>query len=313
MIRPFFNSTYYLIGMYFGFINYSVQKGITSFNKTDSSQDKVMVDLQNMLSGEIDNKDEEKKEENNETEKEEIRDELIKMPFLKSGVSIIMWIKSNKIKTRIVGIITTVLLFFFVFSHHIYYYSTITSEYKSLKNELKEIRINQEDNEELSEMLNNTYIDERYQKMEDLLLMGNYIKNGFVNFMYRIDIELVILLIQTLLFILYFRGKNFVNDFFCHIFWTVFNKPYYSIILTANPLILYIFYQNETKIILNFFNVTLYSIIGGTLSFIFGLILYLFFELPYKRLIHYLLSKEDQEEKYEEEDDENDDNKEKED
>ena len=313
MIRPFFNSTYYLIGMYFGFINYSVQKGITSFNKTDSSQDKVMVDLQNMLSGEIDSKDEEKKEENNETEKEEIRDELIKMPFLKSGVSIIMWIKSNKIKTRIIGIITTVLLFFFVFSHHIYYYSTITSEYKSLKNELREIRINQEDNEELSEMLNNTYIDERYQKMEDLLLMGNYIKNGFVNFMYRIDIELVILLIQTLLFILYFRGKNFVNDFFCHIFWTVFNKPYYSIILTANPLILYIFYQNETKIILNFFNVTLYSIIGGTLSFIFGLILYLFFELPYKRLIHYLLSKEDQEEKYEEEDDENDDNKEKED
>jgi hypothetical protein len=273
-----------------------------------------MVDLQNMLSGEIDGKDEEKKEENNETEKEEIRDQLIKMPFLKSGVSIIMWIKNNKIKTRVVGIIATILLFFFVFSHHIYFYFTINSEYNSLKNELRDIRINQEDNETLFEMLNNTYIDERYQKMDDLLLMGNYIKNGFINFMYRIDIELFILLIQTLLFILYFRGKNFVNDFFCHIFWTVFNKPYYSIILTANPLIIYIFYQNETKIILNFFNVALYSLIGGTLSFILGLILYLFFELPYKRLIHYLLAKEDdQGGQYEEEDDDYDENKEKED
>ena len=37
MIRPFFNSPYYLIGMFFGFINYSAQKGITSLYKTNSS------------------------------------------------------------------------------------------------------------------------------------------------------------------------------------------------------------------------------------------------------------------------------------
>ena len=57
--------------------------------------------------------------------------------------------------------------------------------------------------------------------------------------------------------------------------------------LKANPLFLYIFYQNEKTIILNFFNILLYSHIGGNLGFIFGLIIYLFFELPYKRFIYY--------------------------
>ena len=113
--------------------------------------------------------------------------------------------------------------------------------------------------------------------------------------MYRIDIEIVVILVQAILFILYFKGQNFVNDFFCHIFWGVLNKPYFSLILVANPLILYIFYQSETRIILNFFNILLYSIIGGCIVFLFGTFVYLFFELPFKRLIHNIFSLEDQE------------------
>ena len=105
MIRPLFNSPYYLIGMYFGFINYSAQKGITTLYKANSSQDRAMVDLSNMLSGELEINEEEKKEnekkemENNEIEEvKEIRDELIKMPFLRSGVSILTWLRNHKDK-----------------------------------------------------------------------------------------------------------------------------------------------------------------------------------------------------------------------
>ena len=320
MIRPLFNSPYYLLGMYFGFINYSVQKGITSLYKTNISQDRAMVDLSNILAGDSENNDEEKKEEekkdkeSTEIEEKEIRDELIKMPFLKSGVSIITWLKGHKdkISIKIIGIIITILLVFFALSHLIYFKITIEIDYNKYFYKLESIRKNIEDKEE--EIFNNTAIDEEYRKMEDLLLLGNYIKNGFINCMYRIDIELFVLLIQTLLFILYYIGSNFINDFFCHIFWGVINKPYYSIILVANPLMLYIFYQSETKITLNFFNVTLYSIITGTLSYLIGIIGYLFFELPYKRLIRHFLSKEEKEEEEEDYDgDDIDEIKEKED
>ena len=100
--------------MFFGFINYSAQKGITSLYKTNSSQDRAMVDLSYMLSGETETNEEEKnlsekKEiESNEMEVKEvkeIRDELIKMPFLRSGVSIITWLKNHKDKIiiKIIG------------------------------------------------------------------------------------------------------------------------------------------------------------------------------------------------------------------
>ena len=76
-------------------------------------------------------------------------------------------------------------------------------------------------------------------------------------------------------------------------------------IFLANPLILYIFYQSETRIILNFFNMLLYSIICFWIIFLFGSFTYLFYELPYKRLIHNLIYWDEQEEKKEENDEYN--------
>ena len=307
MIHPVFNLPYYLIGMYFGLINYSVQKGITSFYKANSIQDKAMMDLQNMLSGEnisTENKDEEIKDnESFQLERKQLREELVDMPFLKNSVSIIELLK--KTRARILGIFCGLILIFFFFSHIVYYQSIIEPTYESLIENLSKI-------DETAEDLDNVAIDREYKKLEDLLLLGDLITNGAVNFMLRIDIEIVVLLIQAILFILYFKGQNFINDFFCHIFWGVFNKSYFSIILIANPLILYIFYQSETRIILNFFNLLLYSIIGACVSFLFGSIIYLFFELPYKRLIHNIFSWEEQED-IKDDDDEDDLNKEKDD
>ena len=98
---------------------------------------------------------------------------------------------------------------------------------------------------------------------------------------------------QSLLFIFYFKGQNFINDFFCHVFWAMLNKSYFSYILFANPMILFIFYQSETKILLNLYNLFLYSLISGSLIFLKASFSYIFFELPYKKLIHYINSNDD--------------------
>ena len=74
----------------------------------------------------------------------------------------------------------------------------------------------------------------------------------------------------------------------------------------ANPLILYIFYQSETRIILNFFNVLLYSIISGCIIFLFGIFTYLFFELPFKRTVHTLFNWKELEDVKEDNDDDDD-------
>ena len=289
MIHPIFNLPYYLIGMYFGLINYSVQKGITSIEVSNTSQDNAMINLQNMFTGENVNT-EKKEEEENKTPQKKIRDELINLPFLKSGVKITIWLKDprKKIRIIIIGIIMALLLLFFSLSHSIFYSIIIGTKYNSISETLTHLPEDEEN-------VDNEALDKEYQKMEDLLLLGDYITNTFVNIIYRIDIELYVLIIQSILFILYFKGQNFINDFFCHIFWGVLNKPYFSLILLANPLILYIFYQSETRIILNFFNVLLYSIISGCITFLFGTFCYLFFELPFKRLIRSFFNWDEQE------------------
>ena len=140
--------------------------------------------------------------------------------------------------------------------------------------------------------MNENERDKISKDIEELLTLTKYITNNFVNVVYRIDIEIIVFLIQSILFIFYFKGKNFINDFFCHVFWAMLNKSYFSYILVANPMILFIFYQSETKILLNLYNLLLYSLISASLIFLTATFSYLFFELPYKRLIHYIISED---------------------
>ena len=60
--------------------------------------------------------------------------------------------------------------------------------------------------------------------------------------------------------------------------------------MIINTALLFIFYQSETVLEINLVNILLYSVIGGVLTFIFTSLFYIFFELPYKRLIHLIIS-----------------------
>ena len=114
--------------------------------------------------------------------------------------------------------------------------------------------------------------------------------NSLINFIYRIDIEFVIIFVQWGALIIFLKANNFAAIFLSHIFWTLLSKPYFSFILTINTVLLFIFYQSETMIEINTMNVLLNSMIGGAVTFIFTCLFYIFFELPYKRLIHLILS-----------------------
>ena len=325
MLNPLFNLPCFLIGMYFGLINYSVQKGIISLisldlfnnnsNKKQEIKNEEEMDLKYIPatdkkiddeedddddvddnSGKINDSENYKDNNNKITKKEnneqDLRIELKQMPFLIPGVKISSWLRNNKV--RIISILIGLLIILFIALHFIVLSSTVGSEYNKLRNQLNntDIKYKDEDEEEREEKKN----DILCQKIDKLLVLSNYITNGFINFIFRIDIEIFVFLVQALLFILYFKGQNFINDFYCHVFWAMLNKSYFSFILVANPMILFIFYQSETKILLNLFNLLLYSLISGGLIFLSAAFAYLFFELPYKRLLHLILSDDNKKE-----------------
>ena len=169
--------------MYFGLINYSVQKGITSLEVGNSNDYKAMVQLENMFIGDNNNKEEDKEEENeskdDESGKEEtkeekqLRAELIQLPFLKSGVRLIEWLK--KISIKILGIVITLFLIIFCLSHYIIYYSIIGKEYDSLYGEIKKENKNS-NSTKLEE--GKEKIEDLYKEMDNLLLLSDFITNS---------------------------------------------------------------------------------------------------------------------------------------
>ena len=127
------------------------------------------------------------------------------------------------------------------------------------------------------------------QKKLIILSLENIITNKLLNFIYLVDIELVVLFVQWGFFILLIK-QQFIIEFFNHIYWTFFNKFYFSFLLSCNTSILYIFYQSETVVKLNAFNLWLYFFISTVFIFIVTFLIYIAFELPLKKISKYLLS-----------------------
>jgi len=300
MTNPLFNYPSYFIGMYFGFINYCVQKGIISIKVTDLLQNKANTTTKKTSEKEMnlsinanksvdeEEEDDDDDEDNNQDNNENIRQnfdendsnnyrtEIIDMPFLIAGVKISNWLRNHRV--RLITALMIVLFIFFIAIHFIALYCIVIKDYTQKINDLKNQDISEEKKGDIRNQINH------------LLLLKEYLTNNLINFIYRIDIEIVVFLFQCVLFIFYFKGKNFVNNFYCHIFWAMFNKSYFSYILVANPIILFIFYQSETKILLNLYNLILYSLISGTVIFLSASFMYIFFELPYKKLIRIICS-----------------------
>jgi hypothetical protein len=106
-----------------------------------------------------------------------------------------------------------------------------------------------------------------------------------------IDTDIVILLVNLMSLFFYLKGENIVYDFLKISFWRNFNKLYFSFILLANPLILYVFYITESRIIFNIQNCFLYSFACGILLFSLDILVYAIFELPFKKTIRLFLKR----------------------
>ena len=102
------------------------------------------------------------------------------------------------------------------------------------------------------------------------------------------DSDIVVVLINIMALALYLKGENTINEILSHNFWSVFNRFYFSFILFINAIIMYNFYVSETKIVFNLSNCFLHSFICGILTFSISIIVYITFELPFKKSIRFL-------------------------
>ena len=247
MMNPLFNLPYFLIGMYFGLMNYSIQKGILKLNNSNYENKKELDNESSQDDSDYESSSNNKKE-GIKHNKNIYCSEINKMPFLITPIIFVQWHRRQKLKYLLILLSIFFILFLFFIVIYIIYSSS--------------------------------YIYNIYE----------FFEHPFPNFIFRIDIEFVILFVHWGAFIIFLKANNFAAIFLSHIFWTMLSKPYFSFILVINTVLLFIFYHSETLIEINSVGIFLYSLIGGAFTFILTCLFYLFFELPYKRLTHLLCS-----------------------
>ena len=223
MLTPFYNVIYFLIGMFFGSLNYVLQKGITY----------------------------------DEVEKQG-------KPFLYFPVRYVNFFQSASVVC--IYTISTFGLLFIVLLSFMYYIIVNYLECTSIE----------------------TCFSEQMQ-----LHMVPYLKGAFLNFIYLIDNEVVLFFVHWIGFALYVKGNNFLNDFLSFRIWASLDKCYFSYLIALHLVTNYVLAQSDTRISFNLENVVLYSIIIGFWLFIVTIISYIFFELPYKRLIKVISKKKE--------------------
>ena len=330
-LMPLFNISSFLIGIYFGLINYSIQKGITELEKksnynniiiqmseTENSKDtdeevskinksnfknQLALKLSHLNINDYDSNEEDTRkksntvystkkrynlknireddvndinEKNNEklenfigekdtlkkSTKFEYSEKIKQMPFLITPIKFYNLHRKNKTKCylNIIIIITFLIILFFTFYE--IFFASIDIKFDVISKGSKLVK-------ELS-----------YEKI---------IPDWFLNFIYLIDIEIVIFIVQWITFILYFKEFEIIRSFINHIYWSFFVKSYFSFTLVSIPIILFVLYDDESMIKLYIYNILLYTLINIFLIIISMIIFYSFFELPLKKAVKCIL------------------------
>ena len=320
MFNPIFNFPSFLVGMYFGLVNFTIQRGINNLNKDEKNNEYELLDKDqisllkenkssesNIIDMFINNNSENEKtlraltfnrdnssilnenniyvknesnksinEEYEKTKKNldinsqiETNDILTEMPFLKSTVNFTDFHRKNQdnILFKIILAIFIIFILSFIFVRYIFIYINITKELKEYNEKGKVI---DESNK-------------RENPLTNILSLEKVITNYFLNIIYVIDIELVVIMINWIFFYLYFKGGQ-INDFLSHIYWSFFIKSYFSYSLVSSLVILYILYQSETIIKMNISAIFLYSLISSFFIFIAIIIFYTCYEYPLRKI-----------------------------
>ena len=129
----------------------------------------------------------------------------------------------------------------------------------------------------------------------DKLSFKDVIIKPFLNFIYVIDIDLVVFMVNWIFFTIYSKGSKSgdIYNFFDNNFWAFFLKCYYSFIVISTPIILNIIYQSETVIKFDLLNLILFSFISLFIILIVVIVFYSLIEIPLKKIFKSFLVKEE--------------------
>jgi hypothetical protein len=127
---------------------------------------------------------------------------------------------------------------------------------------------------------------------EDSLAKSFY-ENHYINIYYSIDIDIIVLFIFLAIIPFNLMGENNIINFLKHEYWNILSKPYYSYMLIIQLNGINTLYRMNTNVSLDIYSITFFSITNFIFGILIGALLYTFFEVPFKKLNKFIMSKND--------------------
>jgi hypothetical protein len=212
-ISPYFNYIYYLIGIFFGMINYIHQKSLRKTEILNSGKSFLLIPFY-------------------------IYDNFIQYKSSKKTIS-----KMIMFFLVMIGILLSFSLYIFI----------------------------------------------RIINVDTLKKFNSYFLNVWINCFYMVDIEIfVIILFIVCSGISKSEGNLFFNILNSN-YWIFKNKIYFGYCLLMNSVISYIFYQSESRVKIEFFNVLFLSIVCYMNLFIVSSLFYIFTDAPFKKFNKFVM------------------------
>ena len=125
--------------------------------------------------------------------------------------------------------------------------------------------------------------------------LQDYFQSIFVNYFYLIDTDLAIILIHYLCFSFFCKSEKLLTPFLTKDKWEIYSRLYFSFMLFANFIIIFVLEKSETKIRIQLFSIVYYGILCWFMLFIIIFAYFVVLEFPLKRISHFLCHKDDDE------------------
>jgi hypothetical protein len=119
--------------------------------------------------------------------------------------------------------------------------------------------------------------------------MNEFYHNFWVNVYFVFDVDFAVLLVWLCVFPLTIIGTNSFISFLTHDFWNFLTNPYWSMLMLQNLFILFFFYQSESRIKLELFNLIFFSLLILVILTFLCSFFYLIYEIPMKKLNRFIL------------------------
>jgi hypothetical protein len=121
--------------------------------------------------------------------------------------------------------------------------------------------------------------------------LQSFFENDALNIFLLIDIDIVVFIFHFICFLMIINGNAGFRSVFENKIYNLPYRLYFIIAICVYPITLYIFYQSETIISLEMFNIIFFTTVCSVMLLVVSLFISVFFEIPLKRLNKYILEK----------------------